>query len=206
MASQTRKRKVGVLTFSDGRKDVYDSLLALNRQFQDRLKKSLERTGEFEVTAGEIIGDARQAKLEAKKMKAAGVEATVLNIPVWIFPSFPVIAANDAPGPYLLFSDLNPKYPGHGGNARDGWRLRHARHTIRACLGRYRGPGRTKKDRSILTGFHLGKSPERGDLRAVRREAHGHVYGGRRPGPLAAMFRHRRGAHRPVGDRPQVRG
>ncbi|HEY3422981.1 MAG TPA: L-fucose/L-arabinose isomerase family protein, partial [Methanocellaceae archaeon] len=74
--------------------------------------KSLEDTGEFDVITGEIIGDTDQAKSEAQKMKASGVEATVFNIPVWIFPSFPVIAANEAPGPYLLFSDLNPRYPG----------------------------------------------------------------------------------------------
>lgn len=45
MASQTGRRKVGILTFSDGRKDVYDSLPDLNRQFQDRMKKGLEDTG-----------------------------------------------------------------------------------------------------------------------------------------------------------------
>jgi L-fucose isomerase len=112
MASHTRKRKIGILTFSDGRKEVYDSLLGLNRQFQEGLKKGLENTGEFEVTAGEVIGDTDQAKSEAQKMKADGVEATVFNIAVWIFPSFPVVAANYAPGPYLLFSDVNPRYPG----------------------------------------------------------------------------------------------
>ncbi len=107
-----RKRKVGILTFSDGRKEVYESLLEMNEQFQASLKKRLEGTGEFEVLTGKIIGDTDIAKNEAKKLAEAGVEATIFNFAVWIFPSFPVIAANFTPGPYLLFSNVNPQYPG----------------------------------------------------------------------------------------------
>ena len=107
-----KKRKIGVLTFSDGRKEVYDSLLAMNEQFQANLKKRLEDTGEFEVTAGKIVGDTDAAKSEAKKLEKADVEATVFNFAVWVFPNFPVIASNFTHGPYLMFSNINPKYPG----------------------------------------------------------------------------------------------
>ncbi len=106
------KRKIGIMTFSDGRKEVYRDLLQMNEQFQDRLKQRLEETGEFEAYAGEIIGDTDQAKREAMKLARAGVEATIFNFAVWIFPSFPVMAANFVPGPYLLFSNVNPRYPG----------------------------------------------------------------------------------------------
>lgn len=107
-----RKRKIGILTFSDGRHDVYESLLAMNEQFQDRLKRRLESTGEFEVLTGRIIGDTDVAKSEATKLAKADVEATVFNFAVWIFPSFPVVAAGFVSGPYLLFSSVNPQYPG----------------------------------------------------------------------------------------------
>ncbi len=107
-----KKRKVGILTLSDGRKPVYHSLLEMNRQFREKLKKRLEDTGEFEIIGGEIIGDRSQAKEEAIALKQAGVEVTIFNFAVWCYPSFGVIATNFAPGPYLLFSNINPKYPG----------------------------------------------------------------------------------------------
>jgi L-fucose/D-arabinose isomerase len=107
-----KKRRIGILTFSDGRKDVYESLLAMNQQFQAALKKRLEETGEFEVVAGKIIGDTDVARNEAKRLAEAGIEATVFNFAVWVFPNFPVIATNFTPGPYLLFSNVNPQYPG----------------------------------------------------------------------------------------------
>jgi L-fucose isomerase len=36
----------------------------------------------------------------------------VINIPVWAFPHFTMRAARELPGPVLLFSSLDPQYPG----------------------------------------------------------------------------------------------
>jgi L-fucose/D-arabinose isomerase len=132
-----KKRRIGILTFSDGRKDVYESLLAMNQQFQAALKKRLEGTGEFEAVTGEIIGDTDVAGSEAKKLAEAGVEATVFNFVVWAFPNFPVIAANFTPGSYLLFSNVNPQYPRAGRDARHGGGAGPTEHTQRPCLGRH---------------------------------------------------------------------
>ena len=44
-----QKRKIGILTFSDGRKFAHDLQYEMNKGFQDKLVKVLEKTGEIEV-------------------------------------------------------------------------------------------------------------------------------------------------------------
>ena len=51
-----RKRKVGIITLSDGREFVHNELLEMNKKFQTRLKKALEDTCEVEVIrASDIV-------------------------------------------------------------------------------------------------------------------------------------------------------
>lgn len=107
-----QKRKVGILTFSDGRQSVHESLLDMNLQFQEGLKRRLEATGEVEVVTGEVVWTAELAKQEALKLVKADVEMTIFNFAIWSFPHLPAIASQFAPGPFLLFSNVNPKYPG----------------------------------------------------------------------------------------------
>lgn len=107
------KRKVGILTFSDGRRSVHESLVDMNREFQDKLAKALEATGEIEIIAGEeIVWTSELAKKEAKRLAKSDVEMTILNFAVWSFPHLPTISTQFAPGPFLLFSNINPQYPG----------------------------------------------------------------------------------------------
>ena len=108
-----RKRKVGLLTFSDGRKFAHEMLREMNLDFQNRFRARLEATGEYEVVAGEeIVWRPEVAKSEGRRLAAAGVEATILNYAVWCFPHLTMIATEFAPGPYLMFSNINPRYPG----------------------------------------------------------------------------------------------
>lgn len=108
-----KKRRLGILTFSDGRKAVHEELLPVNQKFLDQLVKTLEDTGELELVVGEkIIYRTEQAKEEADRLKAAKVDGTILNFSIWSFPHLPVIAAENGQGPYLLLSNLNPNYPG----------------------------------------------------------------------------------------------
>jgi len=107
------KRKVGLLTFSDGRKFAHEMLREMNLDFQNRFRARLEATGEYEVVAGEeIVWRPEVAKSEGRRLAAAGVEATILNYAVWCFPHLTMIATEFAPGPYLMFSNINPRYPG----------------------------------------------------------------------------------------------
>lgn len=107
------KKKVGILTFSDGREAVHRELLPVNQEFQERLAKALQSTGEVEPVVGqEIVWTAELAKDEAKRLASESCEMTIFNFAVWSFPHLAVIAAQFAPGPFLLFSNVNPQYPG----------------------------------------------------------------------------------------------
>lgn len=108
-----RKRKVGLLTFSDGRKFAHELQLEMNLEFQNRFRARLEATGQYEVVAGrEIVWHPDVAKREGRRLLEAGVEATILNYAVWCFPHLTLIATEFAPGPYLMFSNINPRFPG----------------------------------------------------------------------------------------------
>ena len=107
------KIKVGILTFSDGRSKVNNDLLETNRKFQSLLSKKLESTGEVEIIeAKEIVSKPSVAKKEALRLRDAGAQLTIFNYAVWAFPHFSVIATKFAPGPFLLFGNINPRYPG----------------------------------------------------------------------------------------------
>ena len=107
------KRKVGVLTFSDGRKYIHEDLLATNERYQKRLVEALQATGEIEVIAGEeIVWTPKIARREAQRLQREGVELTIFNYAIWAFPHLTGVATKFAPGPYILFCNLHPSEPG----------------------------------------------------------------------------------------------
>lgn len=104
--------RVGILTFSDGRPFVAEQVDDLNRGFQERLGRRLEADG-HEVVAGQVIITTNSdAVAEAKRLAALGCDCTIFNFAVWAFPHLPALASRFAPGPLLLFSNVNPAYPG----------------------------------------------------------------------------------------------
>ena len=108
-----KKKKVGVLTFSDGRKYVHEDLLDVNLRYQKRLKEALEATGEVEVVTGEeIVWTSEIAQREGRRLAQAGVDMTICNFAIWTFPNLTAVATRFAPGPYLLFCNINPSEPG----------------------------------------------------------------------------------------------
>lgn len=108
-----RKIKVGILTFSDGRKYIHDTLVELNQKYQDRLVDALQSTGFIDVVSGrEIIWNPEGARSEGSWLRENGVDMTIFNYAIWAFPHLSAIAATFAPGPYLLFSNLHPSEPG----------------------------------------------------------------------------------------------
>ncbi len=108
-----KKRRVGIITFSDGRDFVHRDLIDMNREFQNRLVRALEATGEVEVVvASEIVWKPSLAKKAGKEMMKAEVEATIFNYAIWCWPHLTVMASLYAPGPYLAYGQINPAYPG----------------------------------------------------------------------------------------------
>lgn len=107
------KFKVGILTFSDGRRYIHEDLVSTNQRYQERLAKALEATGEVEVVGGtEIIWTPKIARREGQRLAAVGVDLTIFNYAIWAFPHLTGVASRFAPGPFLLFSNLHPSEPG----------------------------------------------------------------------------------------------
>lgn len=108
-----RKYRVGVLTFSDGRRYQHEQLLPTNREYQRRVVQAIEGTGQAEVIEGrEIVWNNKTAQAEAHRIAQAGVDVVVFNYAIWCFPHLSAIAAGIVQLPVLLFSNLNPGEPG----------------------------------------------------------------------------------------------
>ncbi len=104
-----KKIRVGIMTMSDGRQHIHDDMLAVNQQYQSDIASALEATGEIEVIqARAIINSNTVAKEEGEFLLKEGVELTIFNYAIWCYPQYSMVAANFAPGPYVLFSNLHP--------------------------------------------------------------------------------------------------
>jgi L-fucose isomerase len=106
--------KIGILTFSDGRDFVHEGagVGKFARNVEDDVLGALEGTGHEVVRAREVVWTNHLAVSEARRVAAARPDLTIFNIPVWAFPHFSMLAAQETPGPLLLFSNINPEQPG----------------------------------------------------------------------------------------------
>lgn len=104
-----KKFRVGLLTMSDGRPYLHQTQFDMNMRYQNDIKEALEATGLVEVVAGTApVNSNAAAKEEALRLKEAGVEMTIFNYAIWCYPQFTAVAANYAPGPYILFCNIHP--------------------------------------------------------------------------------------------------
>ena len=103
---------VGILTFSDGRPFVANSTTEMNWGFQRRLAARLEADGHQVVQGETIVTTNEEAVREGRRLAAIGCDCTIFNFAVWVFPHLPALASRFAPGPLLLFSNVNPEFPG----------------------------------------------------------------------------------------------
>ncbi|WP_404980605.1 L-fucose/L-arabinose isomerase family protein [Carboxydichorda subterranea] len=103
--------KLGILTFSDGRRYAHERLIEENKAFERRLRGALEGAG-VEVVTGELVWTNQLAAQEARRLAREGCEATIFHYAIWAFPQFTALAARFAPRPILLFGPINPSRPG----------------------------------------------------------------------------------------------
>jgi L-fucose isomerase len=103
---------VGLLTMSDGRVGVHRDVDPFSRDVEDTIATALEHAGHRVLRAQERVWTNELAVSEARRVADGRPDLTIINIPVWAFPHFTMRAAREIPGPLLLFSNLNPKYPG----------------------------------------------------------------------------------------------
>jgi L-fucose/D-arabinose isomerase len=104
--------KVGLLTVSDGRASVHADVGAFALGVEDGVARALEAEGHTLARASEVVWTNELAVSEARRVADQRPDLTILNIPVWAFPHFSMIAARETPGPLLLFSSVDPQYPG----------------------------------------------------------------------------------------------
>src|SRR5258707_1175232 len=114
--------KVGLLTVSDGRPAVHRDLALFVTDVEGKIAAALERSGHT-VMRGEPIWTNELAVSEARRIADARPALTVINIPIWAFPHFTMRAARELPGPLLLFSNIDPQYPGMVGMLAAGGAL-----------------------------------------------------------------------------------
>ncbi len=104
--------RIGILTFSDGRDFVHRDIEAFARGVEDDIAGALKANGHEVVRGQEVVWTNELATREAKRIADVRPDLTIFNIPVWAFPHFSMLAARLTPGPLLLFSNINPQYPG----------------------------------------------------------------------------------------------
>lgn len=107
---------VAILSFSDGRKRVHDTLEPYIREQAERIKAALEQSGEVQAQlAEEIVWNSALARSQAIATLARYPDAVILNIPVFAFPNFAMIASSLQTAPCLAIAPVNGKLPGLGG-------------------------------------------------------------------------------------------
>ena len=108
----TRRIRVGVLDFGDGRSFLQAPLEPVNRRFREALVRRLEAAGFEVVTADEVIWQNDIAVRNGRRMAAADVDAVIFSFSVWAWPQYARVAAQFCPQPVVMFSNVNPQYPG----------------------------------------------------------------------------------------------
>src|SRR5580658_5101553 len=103
---------VGLLTVSDGRPSVHAEVKDFAVDVENRIALRLAAAGYTVARGEEPISTNELAVVEARRIADARAALTIMNIPVWAFPHFTMRAARELSGPLLLFSNVDPTYPG----------------------------------------------------------------------------------------------
>ena len=104
--------KVGLLTVSDGRASVHRDVGGFAAAVEGRIAAVLEQAGHTALRAAEVVWTNELAVSEARRIAGGHPDLTIVNVPVWAFPHFTMRAVRELSGPLLLFSNVDPQYPG----------------------------------------------------------------------------------------------
>ena len=163
--------RVGILSFSDGRQRVHESLKIYIKDCEERIKAALENTKEVEwVSAEYIICDNESARTQANFLAAKQPDAVILNVPVFAFPNFSAIAVSLQQVPCLAIAPVNGKFPGLGGLQAAVNMVRQVGLTCEKVWGNIEDPKTLTKILSFLRAAHAAA--------ALKGQVYG-VFGGR---------------------------
>ena len=119
----TSKIRIGLLSFSDGRRRVHEALKPGISDHAAGIEKVLGDMEVDVVPGAEVIFTPRLAVREAKRLLAADVAGVVFNLPVFAFPKLSAIAARIMQKPVALLSPGESTLPGMGGMLAAGGAL-----------------------------------------------------------------------------------
>ena len=114
---------IALMTVSDGREGVHRETQAFSQARQDQVVQGLRSLGHEVIPGSDIAWSNESAVRIGRELAARRPDLTVINIPIWAFPHFTVLAAGELPGPIALFSTVDPKYPGMVGMLAAGGAL-----------------------------------------------------------------------------------
>ena len=113
--------RVGLLSFSDGRLRVHETLAAAIKRNETALTEAIAKDPLLAaIPASEIVHSIAQAKSAVAEMRSANVEATVFNVPVFAFPNYSLMAARLLEMPCFSTRPRIPRCPVW----EELWRLR----------------------------------------------------------------------------------
>ncbi|MBL1150510.1 MAG: hypothetical protein HND42_09910 [Armatimonadetes bacterium] len=107
--------KVGIITFTDGRKRVAEMLERQCFDFQERVANWLRANGHEPVGGESISWNYRTAIDNAQRMIEKECDAVILNFCVWAYPDFVAQSARDlhaADISICFLGNINPGFPG----------------------------------------------------------------------------------------------
>lgn len=104
--------RVALISVSDGRPSVHRDIAGFVTDAEDRIAATLERCGHQVVRAEEIVCDNETAVAQARRLADHRPDLTIVSIPVWAFPHFTMLIAAEIESPLMLFSNVDPQYPG----------------------------------------------------------------------------------------------
>ncbi len=170
--------KVGVISFSDGRQRVHDSLREGILKEQDAVVSLLRAIGVVPLVASDVAHSPRTATGLARELLAQDIACVVFNIPVFAFPNYAALAAAVLGKPVAIMSPGKPDLPGMGGllAAAGGLRQMGVRET------RIWGPYYSVATRAALEAFVRGA----GACHGLRGQVYGQI-GGRSIGMLTGV-------------------
>lgn len=139
------KPRIGLISFSDGRKRVHDGLEQGILEHEARIAAAIAELGGEAVRADAVAYTPRMAVQAARDVMSADVAAVAFNIPVFAFPNLSVLAADVLEKPLVLLSPGEEKLPGMGGLLASGGAIEQVGYFHRRIWGPLTRPENRRK-------------------------------------------------------------
>ena len=195
--------RVALLTVSDGREGVHRDIEGFAASVEHRIAAALEQAGHYVVVRSRDRLDerARSSRGAPPRRGTAGSDDHQHSRSGRSRTSR-CRAARELPGPLLLFSNIDPQYPGMVGMLAAAGALDQIGRSYGRAWGDVGDPATLAQIEQQISAAAAVQRSAGLDLRADRRPPDGHVHRRRQQRSLACPVRRRRRGDRSMGDRP----